>query len=204
MANELESRNYVSDSNPYSWSGWGAYGKYTISNTIRETELGYKDAFRQVKALAEKNGRPILVIYGKRMNKGTAAFNLECDGSIRSHNGVMGSLCSCQSGSVFEIKEPAQCGFYIVYYENDKDETCAEANEVKQFITQHGSISTGYPWYCVYCKYKDGHKFFRYGSLPSVNDVEPYGYDQIDPRKNLYNDFVNFATKRGQEVKFLW
>lgn len=185
----------------YNFSGWSSH-----SNTGQTTgpAFGLKTAFADVKSLAETNGRPMFIIYGKAHNKGSCAFNGSFTLWERAGNHTLVEFGKCQMDNSFDPSlQKGNFGFYFVYYFNDKDETCAEANEVKQFITQFGSIPTGYPWYCAYCKHADGSIYARYGSLPSVNLVstDQKNQEEISP---IYTDFGDFARKIGQEIQYTW
>ena len=108
-------------------------------------------------------------------------------------------LTLCQSKKFDSSKDGY--GFYMVHYQNDKSESIAEANEIKKFITQFGSISTGYPWYMAYCKYPDGKIYARYGSLYSVNyDIKTDEYDVLN---EIEKEFFNKAVATcGKEIAY--
>ena len=116
----------------------------------------------------------------------------------RSMPGLLYGWSTCQSGS-FDSSFDGGYGFYMVHYQNNEKETNADANKVKQFITQFGSISTGYPWYIAYCKYPDGTIYARYGSLYSRKN---YNISEEDAKTS--NILKEAVKTNGEAIKYLY
>lgn len=203
LNNLLQKKDYPSDPEGYCFNGWSSHSSNGSFGKDKGPAYGDKSAFSKIKALAEQNGRPLFMIYGKANNKGTCFFNAGFNQGQRS-SGSGNKFSRCQEGTFDPNFNVGNFGFYFVYYFNDKDETCAEANEVKQFIAQFGSIPTGYPWYCAYCKYPDKHIYARYGSLNSKNVLA----GNQSARESAYNDAflpnMDLVRSIGQEIQYVW
>lgn len=198
--------HYACASGPdgYPFSGWSSHSSTGMWLADKGPAFGVKTALADIKKLSEANGRPLFVVYGKAGNKGSCAFNRSFDEWSRAGTGALTQLSKCQEGAADPSLKLGNRGFYFVYYFNDKDETCPEANEAKKFITQFGDIKTGYPWYIAYCKYQDKHVYARYGSLPSANVLAGGYVGQNEDIAAIYGDFCTFAKSRGQEIQYTW
>lgn len=76
MPNTLYSK-YACSSGPdgYSFSGWSSHSSTGSFGKDIGPAFGIKTALADAKKLAEANGRPLFVIYGKAKNKGSCFFN---------------------------------------------------------------------------------------------------------------------------------
>lgn len=171
--------------------GWNSH--YNTGSNYQEivnTPNGRGDALDLAVSSMEKNCRPLFLIYTKAYNKGSNAFNKTFYDWTRAFPTALGNMSKCQT-IAFDSSKP-EYGFYFLHYQNNADETDANANKAKAFITQFGQITTGYPWYIAYCKYPDGHVYARYGSLYSLNK----SMSQIQE-----SDSTSIYTKWGDAVK---
>ena len=174
--------------------GWQAYYATTNSNGVRKGSYGVNDTIDTILNLTKDNYRPIFFIYGKAKNQGTNVFAKMTDHYKKTLAGAIARNSSCQ----IDLFDPSirQYGYYFVVYCNDEDETNANALKVKDFITQFGPITTGYPWYMAYCKYPDGHVYARYGSLYSLNATDSFN--------DIKDSFANTMYSNGEAIAYAY
>jgi hypothetical protein len=98
-----------------------------------ESSAGEKGSFKEFRAKAMLNKRPMLIVYTEAGNKGSNSFNKAVSAYQKTFPGGINMFQTCQAGAFDDSLK--QYGFYILYYQNKPGGGIAEADEVKEFVT---------------------------------------------------------------------